>query len=99
MYNRYSNNKILKTTNKVQYLSTTLESEIVAENNDYYIISQQGDRLDLLAFQFYNDVTKWTLIARANHIGKGTLEIEPGLQLRIPMNDSQIQTNDIIINT
>jgi len=51
---------------------------------DIYIISKESDRLDLLAHKYYNDVTKWIYIAEANNIF-GTLYIEPGTQIRIPM--------------
>ena len=51
---------------------------------DFYIISRSGDRLDLLAQRFYGDVRAWWIIASANNIGKGTLFIEPGQQIRIP---------------
>ena len=51
---------------------------------DFYLFSRTGDRLDLLAQRFYGDVRMWWVIANANGLGKGTLTIEPGLQIRIP---------------
>jgi nucleoid-associated protein YgaU len=54
--------------------------------------------LDLLANQFYGDVTAWPIIATANNIGLGTLNIESGKQLRIPdpnkFRDYIIQINN-----
>ena len=49
------------------------------------------DRLDNLAFQFYGDPRHWQILAIANNLGKGTLVVEPNLQLRIPPNDIIIQ--------
>jgi nucleoid-associated protein YgaU len=54
---------------------------------DVQIISQQGDRLDLLALEYYSDETLWYVIARANGLGKGTLLIPPGTVIRIPYYD------------
>jgi phage tail protein X len=98
-YNRYQNTKQLKSkTTDNRYLSTTIYSEITKNINDIYIISRKGDRLDLLAHQYYGDVTKWSIIARANHLGKGGMDIPSGLQIRIPVDIKTIETNDIIIN-
>ena len=56
---------------------------------DLYIITKETDRLDLLAMRYYRDVNLWWIIAHANQI-KGTFFMEPGTQLRIPMNIAQI---------
>ena len=52
--------------------------------SDLYIISRQGDRLDNISHDFYKDPRYWWIIAQANNLGKGTMIIEPGLQIRIP---------------
>jgi|TARA_R100000005_G_C4997667_1_gene204370 nucleoid-associated protein YgaU len=51
---------------------------------DTYVQTVPGDRLDLIANQFYGDPQLWYVIAAANGVGKGTLAIEPGTELRIP---------------
>jgi len=96
-YKRYKN-KILKNSKNERYLSTNLSSYIEKNINDIYIISKRGDRLDIYADKYYGDVTKWTFIARANKIGKGTLFVEPGLQIRIPNNINIIESNDVQLN-
>ncbi len=99
MINRYSNNKKLKTKSGKEYLSTVKFSEVEYDINDIYIISKQGDRLDLYAEKYYDgDVTKWVYIARANFLGKGTMSVEPNLQIRIPMNTDTIIKNDVLKN-
>jgi len=61
--------------------------------NDIYILSRQGDRLDLLAANYYDDISLWWIIVTANSIGKGSLVVDPGLQIRIPMSiDAIIQS-------
>tara|TARA_R100001082_G_C4257880_1_gene114299 strand:- start:114 stop:410 length:297 start_codon:yes stop_codon:yes gene_type:complete len=52
--------------------------------DDLYIFSREGDRLDLLSQEFYGDPRYWWVIAEANHLGKGSFAVRPGLQLRIP---------------
>ena len=66
-------------------LDSTLYPKILPDDSDVYIITNIGDRLDLLANKYYNDVNLWWLIAQANQIGKGTLNVVPGTQLRIPI--------------
>lgn len=52
------------------------------ENNQ--ILSQEGDRLDILAKEYYGDETLWFVIAKANNLGKGSLDVPPGIILKIP---------------
>ena len=52
--------------------------------SDLYIFSRDGDRLDNLSNHFYKDPRYWWVIAQANNLGKGTVTIPSGLQLRIP---------------
>jgi hypothetical protein len=50
-----------------------------------YVVTTVGDRLDSLAYSYYNDSTLWWIISAANdNITKGALYPEPGTQLRIP---------------
>lgn len=54
-------------------------------NTDIYIITNTGDRLDLLAHRYYNDVTMWWIIASTNsEYFTGGFNIKPGVLLRIP---------------
>jgi len=55
---------------------------------DTYFYSREGDRLDLLANEFYNNVTLWWIIAAANNLGKGTLSIQPGKLIRVPFRNT-----------
>jgi len=42
--------------------------------------------LDTLAYKYYGDVNDWWILARANDLGKGSLYVPAGTQLRIPTN-------------
>ncbi len=84
--NRHKYAKIIKDKVGKRALGSTILPNIPIGNTDIYIYSKEGDRLDLLANQYYNDTTLWWIIAKANHLGKGSLHIEPGKQIRIPMD-------------
>jgi len=84
-YDYFSN--IARDTNKGNsrvYLSLYYP-EIPTSDSDVYIIANEADRLDLLAQQYYGDVNNWWIIAHANHIN-GTFYLNPGDQIRIPMD-------------
>lgn len=91
MANRYQYSTTL--TNKYtkkKYLGSVLYPKIKPNDNDMYIISQQSDRLDILANKYYNDESLWWIIAVANNLNDASLSIEPGIQMRIPSNVSKI---------
>ena len=70
---------------KVIYLPTKYPS-VTTASNDFYIITQATDRLDLIATDFYGDSTLWWVIAMANDLPGDSLFTTPGFQLRIPGN-------------
>jgi len=84
--NRYNNATILKTeyTNR-PYYKGKMYPNIPLSESDVYVITTVGDRLDSLAYSYYNDATLWWVIAMANNNAtKGALYPIPGTQLRIP---------------
>jgi len=95
MANRYLDIKEFKTRfTKKRYLGSVIYPKIKPTDDDMYIISQESDRLDLLAYKYYGDQSLWWIIAVANNLNDGTLFIENGKQLRIPVNVGQI-INDL----
>lgn len=91
MNSRYANIKTKKNnTNKIVGKSV-LYPPIPRKAQDIYIITAVGDRLDVLAKKYYDHVNLYWIIAEANSIGKGTLEIMVGTQLRIPTDLYSIQ--------
>lgn len=68
----------------IRYYSTSLYPKIEKKLEDSYIVTRRGDRLDLIATEFYQDSRYWKLLAQTNNIGKGTLTIPEGTRLRIP---------------
>lgn len=69
-------------------LKTKIFTTIPKSNDDIYIITQETDRLDTLAQQFYNNPTLWWVIAHANNLNSADIGVEPGVQLRIPIDIS-----------
>jgi hypothetical protein len=90
---QYSTTLTNKYTKK-KYLGSLIYPKIKPNNNDMYVISQQSDRLDILASKYYGDQSLWWIIAIANNLNDASLSIEPGTQMRIPSNVSQI-LNDL----
>tara|TARA_Y100000593_G_scaffold68243_1_gene125446 strand:+ start:3030 stop:3329 length:300 start_codon:yes stop_codon:yes gene_type:complete len=65
--------------------ATTRYPKFEKSPTDLYIVSRDKDRLDLLSNEFYKDPRYWWIIAQANPtLGKGSFDIPPGIQLRIP---------------
>jgi hypothetical protein len=81
---RYQNIQIVKNNLGRRYYSNNIYPNIPATNDDSYVITVLGDRLDLLSFDFYGDISLWWIIASANALPGDSLYIEPGTQLRIP---------------
>ena len=86
MANRYETIEILRTELGKKFFNNILYPNIVISSDDLYIITREGDRLDNLAFKYYEYARLWWIIARANYLGKGDMEIPIGTQLRIPAN-------------
>jgi hypothetical protein len=79
---RYANTKIEKTNNNKTTYNTTIYKDIPKRDDDIVVITQDGDRLDLLANQFYQNQSLWWYIAQANNLN--TMSVQPGVTLRIP---------------
>ena len=70
---------------KVIYLPTQYP-KLVPTNEDYYIITKDQDRLDLIAYDFYGDATLWWVVAMANDLPGDSMFPPLGFQLRVPAN-------------
>ena len=72
--------------NSKRYFKYIKYPNIPLSINDVYAVTVDGDRLDLIADQFYNDVDLWWIITTANPdiIRRDSFNLKPGLQIRIP---------------
>lgn len=83
---RYRNIKV-DFTEEGSRLHTVKYPYVEPTAEDSYVITVVGDRLDLLASQFYGSTEYWWVIAAANPtIRRDALFLTPGFQLRIPAN-------------
>ena len=74
------------------YYVTNVYPEIAPTDNDYYVITTVDDRLDLLAYDFYQDSSLWWIISSANALPGDSIYPPVGIQLRIPQNIQSILT-------
>jgi hypothetical protein len=90
---RYSNTRIKRKQDGDRVYSYTLYPRIPIKNSDVFITPTYGDRLDVLANDYYQDPSLWWIIAQANGIKGFTSLYSKNFkgELRIP---TQIQ--DII---
>lgn len=90
MHSRYKNNQIIQSKEGKRVYKTRIMPTINTRIDDIYVMTEYGDRLDLLAYQYYNNATLWWIIAAANDIHDTSLSLEDGKVLRIPRNYLEI---------
>ncbi len=93
--NRLNYINIIKENNKPRYYNHIQYPPIPLSVDDLYITTTIGDRLDLLADQFYRDTEFWWVIAMANmdNVNRASFVLKPGLEIRIPTNPRLIMKN------
>lgn len=90
---RYQNNETKTLKDGRRVYRSKIYPNIPLRNDDIYVATQTGDRLDLLAFEYYQDQRLWWIIAAANNIHNAQIGLVEGTILRIPQNYIQIQSN------
>tara|TARA_Y100001937_G_scaffold116841_1_gene169300 strand:- start:4077 stop:4367 length:291 start_codon:yes stop_codon:yes gene_type:complete len=91
MGSRYKNNEIKKISDGRRVYRSKIYPNIPLRDDDKYVVTQTGDRLDTLAGQYYNDSTLWWIIASANKVHNASVAVDSGTVLRIPQNFIEIQ--------
>ena len=66
--NRYSKTRVKRKEGGDRVYSYTLYPKIPVKNSDVFITPTYGDRLDILANDYYGDSSLWWIIAQANGI-------------------------------
>ena len=91
MASRYQNIPIVKLNlTGSLYYRNNLYPTIEPTDTDYYVITTMEDRLDLMAYDFYQDSSLWWVIASANALPGDSIYPPIGIQLRIPTNLQQV---------
>ena len=93
MASRYTNNETKKLNDGRNVYRSRIYPEIPLSDNDIYVASETGDRLDTLAYQYYEDSSLWWIIASANNIHNAPFGLKDGTILRIPQNYIEIIVN------
>ncbi len=84
---------------KKRFFSSVKYPKIPLSVSDIYIITQDSDRLDLLANNFYKNKSLWRRIFAGKPSPPPTwLKIPIGVQVRIPINITQIISSFNILN-
>lgn len=82
---RYTDIRQKRNQQGTRYYRTNKYPDIPRFMTDTYVITQAGDRYDILALQYYSDPSLWWIIASANpQYIDGGCGIPEGVQLRIP---------------
>jgi len=87
---RYTNNSLKSTTDGRIVYKSKIYPDIPMSDNDTYVATETGDRLDTLAYQYYRDSALWWIIAAANNIHNAPIGLKEGTILRIPSNYIEI---------
>ena len=68
----------------------TMYPKIPLKDSDLFIYPKFGERLDSLAQKYYQDVSLWWIIAKANNLDQAHIGLETDKQLRIPLDTISI---------
>jgi hypothetical protein len=93
MASRYENNKSKKLNDGRVVYRSNIYPKIPLRDDDVYVATETGDRLDTLAYQYYEDSSLWWIIASANNIHNAPFGLKDGTILRIPQNYIEILVN------
>mgnify|MGYP000310990603 FL=1 len=93
MASRYKFNKQKNTNDGRRVYRSKVFPMIPLRDDDIYVASETGDRLDTLAYQYYDDASLWWIIASANNIHNAPFGLTDGTILRIPQNYIEILSN------
>jgi len=93
MASRYENNKSKKINDGRVVYRSKIYPNIPLRDDDVYVATETGDRLDTLAYQYYEDASLWWINASANNIHNAPFGLKDGTILRIPQNYIEILVN------
>ena len=86
MPSRYAHTSIKKNKDGKRVFKPTIYPKIPIKDSDIFIYPKFGDRLDNLAHKYYDDVSLWWIIAKANDLDEAHIGLEVDKQIRIPMD-------------
>ena len=90
MPSRYKYTSIKTTKKGKRVFRPTMYPKIPIQDSDVFIYPKFGDRLDTLAQKYYEDMSLWWIIAKANNLDEAHIGLEVDKQIRIPTDISPI---------
>lgn len=93
MASRYKTNQTKKIDDGRTVYRSRIYPDIPLRDDDIYVATETGDRLDTLAYEYYSDASLWWIIASANNIHNAPFGLADGTILRIPQNYIEILSN------
>lgn len=90
MSSRYQNTKTKVDSRGKRVKAPVMYPPIPRSVDDIYLRVSPGERIDFIAYKYYGRPSYYWIIAEANGIGKGSMNVPVGMQLRIPQNISSI---------
>jgi hypothetical protein len=102
---RYNKIRVIKNQNQFgsptpRYYRGVKYPAIPLSINDTYLYSEEGDRFDILAQQYYGDSSLWWVISSANNfLNQDSYYLPLGIQFRVPANVGLIQASYDRLNT
>ena len=82
---RYSRIPTTRDNTGTRLYKTVKYPIIPRRENDIYVITQEGDRYDILVKSYYQDSSLWWVISSANgNLSQNSIFPPLGIQLRIP---------------
>ena len=90
--NRYKSIKQFKNRLGTRYYGSTIYPNVPESLNDIYVETEYGDRVDILAHQFYKDPSLWWVIVASNpgKLRRDSYFCKPGMQIRIPLDPEPV---------
>ena len=85
----------IKVSQGTRRYSSIRYPKIELKTSDIYIVTRRGQRLDIIANQYYGDPRYWVILARSNKLYGGTIVTPPGIRLRIPYPLDPSEFNDV----
>jgi hypothetical protein len=90
MATRYENNKTKKLNDGRIVYKSRIYPDIPIKDDDVYIVTQTGDRLDTIAYKYYKSPELWWIVASANNIHDVGFGLPDGTILRLPKDHLRI---------
>ena len=88
---RYTKIPVTTTSKGKRFKETVKYPDIPLSFNDIYVYTDEGDRFDILAQNFYGDPSLWWVISIANpQFDQGSMFPPLGVQIRIPTDIGSI---------